>query len=381
MKGKEISRIVLAVIFGLFIVIVVVVDAVTDTFPKIISSSTFSDASSRIVTAEPLKSILLEVNGFFSDYVDLKGYYNDIGLYITEDRYIMSPAAETSTDYEVGQTLALKQYLDEKGINLIYVNQPTKYIDDNVFVENFGVLSYSNRNADKFLRRISEAGVNTVDLRDDIKNEGLDIKNMFYYTDHHWTTETGFWAAKKIVESLNRYAGYNADLSVYDRDKYVFRSWEHCWIGEQGAKVFSRRLIKDSFTNIAPAFDTSFYFKSYETDGDFSMFYDEAIYELTGYFALGASWHYSYQLNNVINNKVDNGKILMVCDSYAYVCEPFVALSVHSVDNVILRGTDINLRDMIEEGDYDTVPICYAQFMIGAHDDPESANYRMFKFD
>ena len=37
--------------------------------------------------------------------------------------------------------------------------------------------------------------------------------------------------------------------------------------------------------------------------------------------------------------------------------------------------------DTILDNQYDTIIIGYAQFMIGAHDNPNSANYKMFFFD
>ena len=48
-----------------------------------------------------------------------------------------------------------------------------------------------------------------------------------------------------------------------------------------------------------------------------------------------------------------------------------------------MRDTNdsFSLRQLIIDNKYDTVLICYAQFMIGAHDNPGSANYKMFTFD
>ena len=37
-----------------------------------------------------------------------------------------------------------------------------------------------------------------------------------------------------------------------------------------------------------------------------------------------------------------------------------------------------SIRDYIEAGNYDTVIVAYAQFIIGAYDDNTNANYRMF---
>ena len=95
------------------------------------------------------------------------------------------------------------------------------------------------------------------------------------------------------------------------------------------------------------------------------------------------SWHYSYSLINCINNDVEHGKLLMLVDSYDHVTEPFLSLGVREIDTLVLREFDdsFSLRDYIIENGYDTVIICYAQFMLGAHDSPSSANYRMFTFE
>lgn len=75
------------------------------------------------------------------------------------------------------------------------------------------------------------------------------------------------------------------------------------------------------------------------------------------------------------------GKILLLCDSFSYVVVPFLAQDVHQIDTLVLRSGNYNLNKIIQENNYDTVIILYAQFMIGAHDDINSANYRMFSFD
>ncbi len=383
MKGRRISLAVLSVLFAALVVTIGVIDAINGTLSNFGFYKTIGDYSDTIIDNDSLKNVFLNVNGIFGSFIDLKGYYNDIGIYIDDDYYIYSPAKETTTDYEVRQTLALKEYLDKKGINLIYVNEPTKYLDDHFFSETFGTISYSNRNTDKFLQRISEAGINVVDLREDIRNEGLDVKEMFYRTDHHWTVDTGFWAAKKIVACLNRYSGYDVDLSLYDKDRYIVRKWEKCWIGEQGTKAYNNNMPADDFTNIAPSFPTSFYFRERDEDGDFSSFYDDYMYNQPDtLFKKFGSWHYSYSLLDAVNKNVDKGKVLLICDSYAYVCEPFMALAVNRIDSIILRELDFDVHEYLEkDSDYDTVIVCYTQSMIGAHDDPESDNYKMFTFD
>ena len=72
-----------------------------------------------------------------------------------------------------------------------------------------------------------------------------------------------------------------------------------------------------------------------------------------------------------------------MADSYDHVTVPFLSLGVHEVDSMFLRNFDdsFSLRNFILENGYDTVIVAYAQFMVGAHDDETSANYRMFTFE
>lgn len=328
---------------------------------------------------------LVAFNGNMSKIIHMQGYNSEIGLYATDDYYYVSITGKTSTDYEVEQTLAFRDFLEENNINLIYVNEPTKYVDDLQFRETLGVESYSNRNADLFLSRIRDAGVNTIDLRDNLSADGIDVTDMFYKTDHHWTTSAGLWASRIMADGLNRYCGYDIDLSIYDEDKYEYKTWTSCWLGEQGKKTGAYSSL-DDYTEIKPAFDTDYTFINDDHtayDGDFSNFINENFYVTGGNIYTDASWHYSYQLINCINNNVESGKILLLADSYDHVTECFLSLGVHEVDVIILRETEhsFNLRENIIQNEYDTVIIAYAQHMIGAYKDSNSNNRRMFLFN
>ena len=85
---------------------------------------------------------------------------------------------------------------------------------------------------------------------------------------------------------------------------------------------------------------------------------------------------------HIHNNKdVVKNNILLLCDSYAYVVIPFLSLGIQDITSVILRSFDESLKKYIETENFDTIIIMYAEFMIGAHDSPSSANYKMFTLD
>ena len=88
------------------------------------------------------------------------------------------------------------------------------------------------------------------------------------------------------------------------------------------------------------------------------------------------SWGFEF-----VNQNVESGKLLLLCDSYGYVVVPFLSGAVHEITTVIMRDFDGDLLQLIQDNDYDAVVVLYAGFMIGAHDNPNSANYKMFAFD
>ena len=330
-----------------------------------------------------LKQLLIDVNGYLTKFL---GKREVMGMYITDDARILSAYDETSTDYEYEQTVDFYAFLKANDIRFLYVNEPIKYLDDAAFTERFGAETYSNQNADLLLTRLRDADVPVLDLREELLSDGKDIGEMFYRTDHHWNVPAGLWASQQMAEGLNTYCGYDIDVSIYEPSNYEVTTYEDCWLGEQGRKVGRTRVGLEDYQMLAPKFATDFSFKSgtqVAYQGTFDAFLRPEICNAENDIYESESWHYAYSRINCINNQVGRGKILFLCDSYDQVTEPFLALGVHEMDSVILRdcGDEFPLRDYILEQGYDTVLVAYTQFMIGAHDDETSSNYRMFTFE
>lgn len=256
-------------------------------------------------------------------------------------------------------------------------------------LEQFGVESFGNQNADTLIERISHQGITVLDLRSKIKEQNLDIKDMFYRTDHHWSVPAGFWASKQIIEKMNLDYNYDIDMDLYDDDKFGFIKYENSWLGEQGRKLSEAYVGKDDFVEIKPNYETEFTYVRTDqniVEGDFGIFIDEELYDKEMGDDYYPSWHYSYMTGGleqaaVINQKaVSNKKMLLLCDSYSYVLTPFLALGISEIDTLILREKDVDLQSYIENGEYDIVVVAYAEFMIGAHDNAQSDNYKMFEF-
>ena len=348
---------------------------------------TFTTTESEFTNSLYNKVDFINMNGRMAKLLNMRGYYSDKGVYLNNEGYIVSAYPYTTTDYEYYEILAFKEFLDTNGVSLLYVNEPIKYLDDAEFTNEFGIESFSNRNADLLLNRLRDAGINAIDIREDISGEGKDIHDLFYRTDHHWTVPSGLWATQIIAKGLNESCGYDINLSIYDPQNYSFTTFENRWLGEQGNLLAETYVGLDDFTEIKPTFTTDYTFKdrygNIYKEGTFKDFIMEDMYDPDNEEYTGASLHYSYLRMNCINNNVSHGKVLLICDSYAHATEAFLSLGVHELDSIILRDQDENfsIRNYILQNSYDTVIIAYAQSMIGAHDNPESENYSMFSLD
>lgn len=338
-----------------------------------------------------LKYPLIDLNGTMAKGMKQTGNYSYMHMYALNGNYIISAAPKVSTDYEYNEMVSFKKFLDEKGINLLYVNNPTKYLDDNVMAENFGVQTYVNQNADLLLKRLKKAGINTLDLRKNIVDENLNIYDMFYRTDHHWNMRTGLWATDILAKSLNQTCGYKIDTDIYNIQKFDVKKYEDAWLGEQGRKISKAYTGLDDYVLVKPKYETSLWVKNSAgsiSSGSFDILYNYDCLNTEADVYTTPSWHYAampQKLDNgtfIHNNNVKGGNVLLLCDSFAYSVVPYLALGVENITTVIPRGYQGNIRELIEKNDFDTVVVMYVEKMIGAHDGGEgNANYKMFMLD
>ena len=347
---------------------------------------TFAAASAALNKSLSFNRPMIDLNGSLAKALNMRELYRTNGGVVLSNGYVAGIYNRTSTDYEYEQLLDLKSFLDERDIQLLYVNEPTKYNDDTVIQDELALTSYVNDNADRLLERLRAAGINCMDLRETLAGESS--FQWFYRTDHHWTVPAAKAAARAIAETLNRDYGYHIDLSLYDDDNFEYTEYKNAWLGEQGKKIGASFVGLDDYTLITPKYDTELTLKNgkKEKTGSFedvlvkssvlSPKKNKDIYT-------ASSWHYTYQGNSgLIKNALntEGKKVLVLGDSYDAVTNAFLALGISEVRGLIMRNYKEDLRAYIDRKQFDTVIIAYAEFMIGAHDKPESANYKMFDF-
>lgn len=292
--------------------------------------------------------------------------------------YVQPRESEVSIK-EIGDSLAdFKAWLAEKNIPLLYVNAGSKVNPDDKQLTAWDMLSeYTNENGDALQEYLATKGVDYMDMRQEMKQAGLDWYAAYYKVDHHWTTETGMWAAGVIAEKLNKDYGFAFDKALFDRNNYTADTYD--WKGGQWRSAHATSdydCPREAYTYYLPDFPTLFSVeiptRSIQWQGEYqdtlinmpkvmeSREYSETdlMYKPDAYN--NATWHNDAvgifkNLLPVANHK----KLLVVQDSFGWYLTTYLACDVQEVHVLHLLKFDGSLRAYIEEIKPDMVIVLY----------------------
>ena len=280
---------------------------------------------------------------------------------VVKDNYGILQFMTFATDdtENLKEIIALNQELEENEIPFMFVQVPSKVIDEFTELPS-SLVDASNDNMDNFLEGLREGGINYLDIRDSVEADERDKESLFYKTDHHWTSETALWATEKIVDRIS--ADYNINIDeerqYINPDQLEMVTYKNSFLGSQGRRVGKKYAGVDDFTLITPKFETDYKvtIKQSHTsttyEGDFvEAVLDAELVDMTqtiytnryaGYFGG------DYPEVTVQNKLNTNGKkILVVKDSFALPVSAFLSTAVEE-----LRMLDVRYITMKDIGIY-----------------------------
>lgn len=258
----------------------------------------------------------------------------------------------------VKRTEALKNGLKDESVKFAYIMPPDKYYKGYTSLS-YGIpYNYANETADSFLDLLKQNNIETIDLRENLAESGIEPKDLFFKTDHHWKTETAFWEFGQLANTLkNKYGANIEDIDFYtNKDNYNFITYKDSYVGSMGRKTGIPYSGVDDFTLIYPKFNTdyTYYSKTGEQETNLNGRFEEALITISpfrtnkGVYALEGDKYSSYLFGNqgivhVVNKKVPNGpKILFVKDSYTVALAAFlstVCSDIYMVDPRYYTGS------------------------------------------
>ena len=224
-----------------------------------------------------------------------------------------------------------------------------------------GYEDYSNKNGDDFLYRLEKNGIQTLDLRETMQDEGIETTDAFFVTDNHWTAETGFWGYTKIIDFLIQTGAIDSIDSKYiDISEYDVEIYENHFIGGHGKRTGIYYAGFDDFALITPKFETDMSLEIPSTEIDKKGMFSEIVFHKRkmkqGHFTQNPYSTYGYGLRNYkryINYAAPvDLKVLTIGDSFSQIPYTFLPLVFSSCVEVDMR----RYKDDFEELYYEYEP-------------------------
>ncbi len=301
------------------------------------------------------------------------GEYNSI-LYL-DNGYLANANEKESAEsiHKIATKIkGLKDAAEMAGAEFLYMQTPgniDKYGDEGIN----NVKDHANGNADMLLSDLKGYGIDCLDLREDIHDTFEDYHSIFFKTDHHWRQPAALWATSRLAGYLNESYGLEADLSLYDIEKYDTEIRERYYLGSLGRRASLAAAEPDDFELLYPKFETDIRFiiedKDIDRSGSFSITYDydkmaeEDIYWRECYLALLS--FYGTGSAKVINNIAPNDiRIIVVGDSLAIPMVSPLALNCRETELIDPRYFKDSIKDYIKENRPDIVINTYSTTII-----------------
>ncbi len=320
------------------------------------------------------KDTLLNINGLFNRIIQKK-MVTDVVEH--NNVYKLDNGQLTYLYDNWGMSLAhknmrkLSEYLDSVGTKLLYVQAPYK-VDkyDNQLPH--GRTDYPNLNTDKFLAGLDVLGIDYIDFRKVIHDNNFNYEDLFFVSDHHWTTETGFWAYTYLMDYMAKNYGTQFDPRNVDENNFHFNTLKNSFVGSLANRVGHWYAGIDDFTYIYPKFETNYTWERYykygrlalTRTGEFedTVLFKERVVETKEPQAYRDNCYFNGNpaLARITNHDVEDGRVLVIQDSFGKPVSSFLSLNFHQVDVLDLRDyRKMYLLDYLKENEYDYVIIIY----------------------
>lgn len=262
--------------------------------------------------------------------------------------------ADASIEKYAVQTQSFSEHLADKGITYVYFTVP--YVVDRYDSQMpTGIADYGNDNLDRISETFDGYGINVCDLRECLHEEGFETYDIFYRTDHHWTTEGGFWAYNEIMNYLEETLGYHADPEIGNLENYTITTYEEWHLGSRGQRTGKFYAGMDDFDLILPDFETYIQRWGTEEGGNLqSMMIDMQPLEKANYAS-------RYTYDSVLGGSVGlwhnptasvDKTLVIVSDSLSKSVNPYLALTFSNV--ISADASSIN-EDFLETYEPDVV--------------------------
>lgn len=273
----------------------------------------------------PLKTAWVDLNGFMRN---IFGQRTMNGVVKLNNGHIIVPIdkfTDEQTEYCAKQIVDFANYCKSQGSAFVYVQPPINTDEDNKQLP-VGAEDYRNENVDGVIQIVKAQGIDVIDLRQCMKDDGMDIYDYVYKTDHHWNTIGAFYGFQYISDYIESVTGKKINPMYTDFDNYNVEVYKNWHLGSTGQKVGQYFAGADDYEMILPDFET----KLSNGDGNTYTFAQIAInWETFSNKDATSRYTYDHAFSGGWTNTEETTPIsaLILSDSYFTAINPYMTLT------------------------------------------------------
>ena len=255
---------------------------------------------------------------------------------------------------------ALNAYLAKRGTALVYASTP--YTSGKYDPElPAGIEDYGNDNIDRFVAMLEQKGVDTIDFRETMREDGINHYDMMYKTDHHRNTKAGFYAYGKLEDYIVEKTGCTVDERISDIDCYTITTYPEWHLGSRGQRTGRYYAGIDDFDLILPSFETKIQHKNGTVGTLEELAINKApLMERKYTSRYTYDWTLGGSTESFLNLNCPNDiKVLIITDSFGNAVNPYLIIGFREFTCVYNAKSDEITPEYIESYDPDVVILMY----------------------
>lgn len=273
------------------------------------------------------------------------------GVYNCKNGYLINKPVSTDNnlDKNVGAVVDFAKKIDAP--TTVMLVPSTGYIADDV-LPTFHDKYNDDEDISKISSTLSKDKIGFVDLRERFKSEYKNGSQLYYKTDHHWTTKGAYTGYQELCKALGITP---IDDSTLKKDSYpdfygTTYSSSGFWLTPpDNIEIWSNP--KNSDKNISVKITEG---ANVKTSG--SMYFTDHLKEDDKYpvFIDG-----NHALTEITNTNAKNGTILLIKDSFSHSLAPFLAENYSKVVLVDLRYYKESVSQLVSAYNPEQVVVLY----------------------
>lgn len=275
----------------------------------------------------------------------LTGRNGSNGVYKGKDGYLINTPVKYDYDTLYKNISAVNEFAKKTGIKTKLIAVPsTGYIMSDKLPDVH--MEYKDEEIRYAIEQITSPYVEMIDIASELM-DNKDTAQLYYKTDHHWTSEGAYIAYKKWAKSEGLTAQNADEYMIEKTDGFYGTTYTKSALWNEKSDIIE---IWEYPINVTVTIDDENEYNS--------MFFREHLEKMDKYPVFLDGNHGFERITN--HDNPDGKKMLVIKDSYAHCFVPFMMENAAQTDMVDLRYYLDSVSELTAENEYDEILVIYS---------------------